>query len=191
MVLSATERLLDDHATFASAWREAGLPFEKFSLTTAAIKQRSMPNIANLIKRVEISASGLNLTVCLASLIFDGPTLVHHVPMTVRRRGVEMRLVLDNEKRRPDPVLLSAVARGRRWFGELARGEAATMVEIAKRDGLSAGRVNQLTKLAFLSPKIVQAIIDGRQPVDLTTKTFSRLEILPVGWAEQEALLGF
>ena len=64
------------------------------------------------------------------------------------------------------------------------------MVQIAEQNAISPGRVNQLVRLAFLSPRIMQAIIDGRQPADLTTKTFSRIAEFPIDWPEQEALLG-
>jgi ParB-like chromosome segregation protein Spo0J len=102
-----------------------------------------------------------------------------------------MRLVLDNEKRQVDPSLLMAIARGHTWFEELARDADIGMADIAQRDGASKGRVSQITKLAFLSPKIVQTVIDGRQPMGLTTKVLLNLDPLPLLWSEQEALLGF
>ena len=98
--------------------------------------------------------------------------------------------MLDNDKRQVDPGLLMAVARGHMWFEELASDADVGMAEIAQRDGASKGRVSQITKLAFLSPKIVQAVIDGRQPTRLTTKVLLNLDPLPLLWAEQEALLG-
>ena len=45
------------------------------------------------------------------------------VPLQMRRRGVETRLVLPGEALatfRTDPALLRALARGHQWFGELA-----------------------------------------------------------------------
>jgi hypothetical protein len=45
--------------------------------------------------------------------------------------------------------------------------------------------------LAFLAPDIVAAILAGTQPVDLTTEALTKRIDLPVGWAEQRALLGF
>ena len=84
----------------------------------------------------------------------------------------------DSAVQQPETKMLSAVAKGRLWFDQLTRGAVSTLTEIAERDGVSSGRVSQLVKLATLSPKIVQAIVDGRQPVDLTVKTFSRLETI-------------
>ncbi len=46
-------------------------------------------------------------------------------------------------------------------------------------------------KLAFLAPDIVQAILEGRQPVDLTAARLMRLSNLPASWEDQRRLLGF
>jgi hypothetical protein len=42
---------------------------------------------------------------------------------------------------------------------------------------------------AFLAPDIVQAILDGRQPSDLTWKKLTRH--IPLNWVEQRQRLGF
>src|ERR1700730_18370565 len=61
-------------------------------------------------------------------------------PVALRRRGVEMRLVLpglpqQNHSSRCDPTLIKAIARGRAWFEELAAGRARSLRELAERDG--------------------------------------------------------
>jgi hypothetical protein len=65
--------------------------------------------------------------------------LLRFVPLNVKRRGVEMRLIINggNEPRKPDPALLKAVARARRWFEELASGRVRSLAEIARREGLA------------------------------------------------------
>ena len=45
--------------------------------------------------------------------------------------------------------------------------------------------------LAFLAPDIVEAIIEGRQPVELTAARLKRMRHLPASWAEQRRFLGF
>jgi hypothetical protein len=42
--------------------------------------------------------------------------------------------------------------------------------------------------LAFLSPQLVDAILQGRQPVELTVTRLAELD-LPLDWAEQHSLL--
>lgn len=49
----------------------------------------------------------------------------------------------------------------------------------------------RLIRLAFLAPDIVAAIVEGRQPTDLTATRLSRWKNLPLGWAEQRRDLGF
>ncbi len=45
--------------------------------------------------------------------------------------------------------------------------------------------------LAFLAPDIVEAILDGRQSVELTAESLKRLPALPTDWDAQRRLLGF
>ena len=45
--------------------------------------------------------------------------------------------------------------------------------------------------LAFLAPKIVRAILDGKQPADLSLKQLMYRTDLPVDWASQTSQLGF
>ena len=52
----------------------------------------------------------------------------------------------------------------------LQSGAAATVVEIAKSEALDDGEISRVLPLAFLAPDIVQAIIDGRQPYNLTAR---------------------
>ena len=46
-------------------------------------------------------------------------------------------------------------------------------------------------KLAFLAPDIVETILQGHQPVELTAFGLKRSRHLPVCWQEQRELLGF
>ncbi len=45
--------------------------------------------------------------------------------------------------------------------------------------------------LGLLAPDIVEAILAGRQPIELTAKRLKRIRDLPVSWAEQRRVLGF
>jgi hypothetical protein len=93
------------------------------------------------------------------------------VPMQMKRRGVEMRIVLegDSNPAHIDPPLLKAVARARRWSDDLLSGRVRSVDELAKRERLDSRSVRRLIPLGFLSPGIVEAIAEGRQPVELTS----------------------
>ena len=110
-----------------------------------------------------------------------------------KRRGIETRLVLpglaqQNHSSRCDPALVKAIARGRAWFEELATGRARSLQELARRDGITRRYIRRLVGLAFLSPQLVEAILQGRQPVALTATRLTELD-LPLDWTEQHKLL--
>jgi hypothetical protein len=60
---------------------------------------------------------------------------------------------------------------------------------LAKREGRCRKQLTRLLRLSFLSPRIVEAIIDGTQPRGNTRKRLLEID-LPVAWADQEELFG-
>jgi hypothetical protein len=69
-------------------------------------------------------------------------------------------------------------------------GEVPDRTVAAKRLDLNEEYLRRVLGCAFLAPDIIEAILDGRQPADLTVKTLSRRN-LPLDWAKQRAQLGF
>jgi site-specific DNA recombinase len=59
---------------------------------------------------------------------------------------------------------------------------------LAKRDGITRRYIRRLVGLAFLGPELVEAILQGRQPVELTATRLTKLD-LPLDWTEQRRLL--
>jgi hypothetical protein len=86
--------------------------------------------------------------------------------------------------------LLKAVARARRWADELASGKARSVRELARRERIDSRSVRRLMPLGFLSPRIIEAIAEGRQPVELTLEALTRRIDLPLLWSAQEQALG-
>jgi hypothetical protein len=60
--------------------------------------------------------------------------------------------------------------------------------QIAKDEKLAERHVRFLAPLAHLSPRVVDAIAEGRVPADLTVSRLARK--LPMSWKEQEGQLG-
>jgi ParB-like chromosome segregation protein Spo0J len=92
---------------------------------------------------------------------------------------------------RPDPDFIKAVANAHVWARQLIRGEVASIAGIALREGLSRSHASRLLDLAFLSPDIVEAILEGRQPPGLNVKVLTRRRSLPLCWKDQRRILGF
>jgi site-specific DNA recombinase len=153
--------------------------------------------LVELIKRVQLTGTGLRVTVTIpiASVgagASDGISLSHFVPMSIRRRGVELRLILDgkaDQQRQVDPALLKALARARSWFEEVATGRVASLAAIARRERLRKRYVTRLTKLAFVAPPIAEAIAAGCTPtgVNLQMLMDGRLELAHC-WFEQQRM---
>jgi site-specific DNA recombinase len=113
--------------------------------------------------------------------------------MSLRRRGVETKMQLDDYNGRastPDGNLIKLVHRAHRYLTHLTNGSAQRLSDIAAAHQADPADVSRLLPLAFLSPKIVDAILSGHQPLELTAQRLSRLPDLPLDWAEQETLLG-
>jgi hypothetical protein len=53
------------------------------------------------------------------------------------------------------------------------------------------GDFSRFLPLAFLAPDIVEAIVAGRQPPELTAERLKRIGKLPLDWSEQRKVLGF
>ena len=78
--------------------------------------------------------------------------------------------------------LLTAIARARRWVDQMLEGHVTSTADIAAHEGVSERSVRMTLPLAFLSPSIVRAAIDGTLPFGAGV---SKLADLPIGWAEQ------
>ncbi|MFN5085285.1 MAG: recombinase family protein, partial [Novosphingobium sp.] len=63
------------------------------------------------------------------------------------------------------------------------------IAQLARREGRCRTQLTRLLRLSFLSPKIVEAIVDGTQPKGLTRRLMLSCD-LPIDWAEQERLFG-
>lgn len=88
----------------------------------------------------------------------------------------------------PNLPLIKAVARAHRWHEMLLSGEASSVGMISRRFGFERGHVGLTLNLAFLSPKITRAILDGEQPRGLRLTHLLGANIPPV-WREQDDLV--
>src|SRR5580704_3216510 len=203
-VVAAVQSLLNDRAALAVTLQEAGAPTAEINSLLKAVAANSLdpPKVAELVARVDLRQDGMELSINLETLFpansANGSkpwaSFTRFVPLQLKRRGFAMRVVIDadDSTRKTDVALLRAVARGHKWFEELASGRAAFAREIAAREGVDERFVRRLIPLAFLSPSIVEAIADGRQPVTLTKEALSRGRLdIPPDWDKQLAALGF
>jgi hypothetical protein len=78
-----------------------------------------------------------------------------------------------------------AIAKARRWIRDVARGD--NLADIAHREGMPERDVRRIARLAFVSPRIITAIMDGTAPAGITATAL--VGKLSYSLAEQEQSL--
>ena len=114
--------------------------------------------------------------------------------MAFRSRGSKTVIVLPDGSRGVvrreatiDNTMVKVIERAFRWQRLLYNGTYATIEELAEAEKINPSYISRAPRLAFLSPKVVQAILDGKQPAWLTMKALLRPD--PNYWLEQESVL--
>jgi site-specific DNA recombinase len=85
-------------------------------------------------------------------------------------------------------ILLTAIARARSWMNDLTEGRVKSFEEIARSENKVERHIRRLIPLAFLSPRIVEAIANGSAPADLTVTSLT--SALPHSWTKQQKKFG-
>ena len=206
----AARNMLDDRTTVMAVLHEAEIPPHQIKTIMSSFKTLDDETILEtILTRAELAADGVTLTLSLFTPINekagsaneeharsdekDAPiTHTKTIPMRIKRRGVEARLIIgDNAPAHIDPTMLRAIARAQTWLAEFLSGDMPSMAAIAKRDRIDTSALSRMLSLAFLAPDIIEAIIAGRQPADLTTQKLLRDITIPLDWTEQKQVLGF
>jgi site-specific DNA recombinase len=116
------------------------------------------------------------------------------IKAVLKRCGGEARLVLPADSAEATPAhprqsLIKIVVRAHDWYQRIIRGEFSGAWSIARATGLDERYVRRVLQCAFLAPDIVESILEGRQPAQMTFDRFRHP--VPAEWSEQRKLLGF
>ena len=107
------------------------------------------------------------------------------------RHGGEMRLQLSPDapgsQSRSDPSLLRAIARAHDWVDRMLRGDTANQRSIAAETGHDERYVSRILPLAFLSPDLIEAILEGKQLPCLSLD--ANLRSISMDWSQQRTIL--
>lgn len=208
-VSAAAQAVLGDQPAIALALEESGLDSNRLPsllksaqawIERLASGSQVAAALGEIIERVQLTRESIHLSLKLPLALTEPDDvaipvcllLSRLIPMQMKRRGVEMRIVLegDSTPNRVDLPLLKAVARSRRWAHELVSGKVRSVGDLARREGIDGRSVRRLIPMGFLSPRIVEAIAEGRQPPELTVMGLTRRTEIPMLWSEQEQMLG-
>ena len=169
---------------------------------SAAARLRTIPK---LVKGIDLRADEVVIRVDPQALlvVLGVPSLgkpridaiLIRCPATKVWHGPQLRLVIPGANdpasyryRSPGLVRLMVEVHEARQLVLANAGE--TIMSITRITGRCRARLNELLRLSCLSPDIVCAILEGRQPIGLSNSTLLNTP-LPLDWQEQKALLGF
>jgi hypothetical protein len=161
--------------------------------------------VAALVRRITVGENQVTIEIdqdgSVGHLLEEAPSkpsgknqspILIEVPIRFRRRGVEAKMVVVDQKKnsaaRPDANLIRALARAHEWWGKIIRGDANGVGDIARAEGLDRSYVTRVVCLEFLAPEITKAILEGRQPAELTAKRLISSALrFPLSWPDQIA----
>ncbi len=119
-----------------------------------------------------------------------GDSVTVRVPMTFRKRGGRKQVIAPDgavswvpPRARVDNTMVKALARAFRWRKLLETGMYGTIEEIAAAEKINSSYVSRVLRLTLLAPDIVEAILDGRQPAEVTLAGLMRP--FAVQWVRQ------
>ena len=167
--------------------------------------QRQRQLLAGLLSCLVLQAAAISVEIRLASLLdlLDPQSsclelgangaLNFLIPIELKRRGVESKLVMQVSSGSPTPrdaKLVCRLADAHRWIDDLGQGRAVSLRHLARQYNRDVGEVSRTLPIAFLAPDIVAAILHGRQAIELTPRQLLRIGTMPHRWDDQRRRLG-
>jgi DNA invertase Pin-like site-specific DNA recombinase len=192
--LPAQRRLITRAAEIGNSWTEL-----------SGTRQRAF--LRALIDRIDVGAHQidfhlhptrlralLDVAMSLPNAI-DDETQILSVPIRVRRAGREITMRIDSTdpfaRAKPDARLIKLLIKAHQFHAILLDSDDVPFAALAKREGVSPSYFTRLIRLSYLAPDITHAILDGRQPRDLTASKLLADSRLPLAWHEQRTKLRF
>ncbi|MGA8058528.1 MAG: recombinase family protein, partial [Candidatus Binataceae bacterium] len=182
-VAIAAQHILGDRAGLLEELERSEVQSADIRATIESISAlcRRLENEANtkacmveLIDRIELRDDGVRVTLKIrvpcsragvqTNSILD---LSRFVPLKMKRRGVETRIIIaagDEPPRKVDSALLKAVARARMWFDELASGRVRSLAEIARTNVLASATSSVSRAWRSYHPQSWKRSVRGNNP---------------------------
>ena len=149
-------------------------------------------DIRNAIERATVSAKRIEI-VLSESIVAEGQDRVLSLPWTRtssrRRREIiqgagEAQQPLRAMRTKARDGFIKALRDAHRWLDELLVDPTQTVESLAIREGKSERSIRMTLSLAFMSPALAEAAMEGRLPRGFCIKRLTDLSML---WSEQWA----
>ena len=160
--------------------------------------------VLQIVSRVILSVGQITLSIGLARLeallgdratraMTTEPVLTLQIPVKLRRSGKGKRMIIGEiQANTVDPSLVRLIHEAFAIRSMVVADTRETLNEITARRKKSKGYLTSLMRLSYLAPSIINDILNGRQPPQLSAKHLLRTSgTLPLAWNAQRAHLRF
>ena len=156
------------------------------------------PLVRSLVRQVIVGETSLTIHVDWAVLCStlkiipdaaDEELITLETTARLTRSGRVLRMIqADNTliKAAHDLTLIRLIVKARDWWQRLQQERGLTVSAIAEQEGVSHPYVTRILRLAFLSPRVVQAIIGCRQLVWMDGGALSATGAIALNWEVQK-----
>ena len=148
----------------------------------------SLDNPIEMLERAVVSRDHILMTIA-GTADGDGPSQKLKIAWSIKAKDVATVVEgADEPESAHNEGLIQSIVRAHGWMRSLQDGAHQSIEQLAEANGLHPKVVRQALRLAFLSPDITSAVLEGRQPRGLSLVRIPKL--LPLSWAEHRPLLG-
>jgi DNA invertase Pin-like site-specific DNA recombinase len=205
IVIARLEQLLLDKSALLGlldpcvSAREAGEVLNNAERSAAALVGDDQSNVRKalqgLVSRVVVSEGRIAIELCNSRGVSgeNGLPVKHRLIVACQlfRRTTEVRLTVPGPQAiaRRDPGLIKLIVRAWEARNAFEASGGRSLVEIAQGQGRNSNYFAVLVKLGFLSPALVDDILQGRQSPKLTRQTLARIRGMPIPWTEQHEMV--
>lgn len=190
--------LTDEHSLrrLSGVSEGAGLQkmFAKASGWAAELGLRQ-PRLRQLLRSIAVATDHIELLLDPDALGVKeaGELWRHKIGLPAKRPFREAKVRIDAEPDAAghrDPTLLELLRDATEVRELVMKSEGASLNRISRRENRCRKQLARLLRVSWLSPRIIETILEGRQPARLSRKWLLQVD-LPIDWSEQEQLLGF
>ena len=191
LTTSNLEQLLPSAKKLASRWS-----------TIPAESHREL--IPKIVSEVKLSVDEITVSIRLVTLanelgpsipftVDNEPSLILPIAAKLRRAGKGKRMIIgDAYDTTIDPSLVRLLQEARAIRDAVLADTKETLNELTASRNKSKGYLTSLMRISYLSPQIIDDILNGRQPPELSAKRLLRTSSTPpFDWDAQRTHLQF
>lgn len=154
--------------------------------------------IADFIYQVRVEPDGLSIEISLAALAAilglppcdaSPPRIRLDCQVRLTRTGRALRLIDDKGAAATadgvDLTLVRLIAKARGWWERISR-TGIDPSTLAVLEGVTRSYIARVLRLAFLSPAVVEAVLDGRLRAGIDSSALLNIRAIDPSWEDQE-----